>query len=98
MQMDIKSLVERNIEQDANVSMSNIWRGRPAAPSDVKRIYSLEATYLIEDKLEEQNIMKLRLPMISRKSVEKLEDDPEIRQLHFQYYKQAPERSLISGR
>lgn len=45
-----------------------IWRGKPATASDARRYYDISEAYHIEDKLEESNIPKIKLPLLSKKS------------------------------
>lgn len=48
-----------------------VWRGKPSNLSDAKRFYDFSEGYYIEDKIEETNIPnKIKLPLISKKSIE----------------------------
>jgi hypothetical protein len=45
-----------------------IWRGKPTSASDAKRFYDISECYHIEEKIDETNIPKMKLPLLSRKS------------------------------
>ena len=49
-------------------AIMKIWRGKPASANDSKRYYESSQCYFIEDKVEETNILKIKLPLISKKS------------------------------
>jgi len=52
-----------------------IWRGKPASSSDAKRYYDISECFHIEDKVDETNIPKMKLPIISKKSAKQYQKD-----------------------
>jgi hypothetical protein len=55
-----------------------IWRGKPSSANDAKRYYNFSESYYIEDKLEEANLTKMKLPLISKKAIEEIKRDDYI--------------------
>jgi hypothetical protein len=69
--MDTKLIFEgRHENSEHTEAIMRIWRGKPSSSSDAKRYYDITECYYIEDKLEETNIPKIKLPLLSRKSVQ----------------------------
>lgn len=68
--MDTKMIFDgRNDNSEHTEAIMRIWRGKPSSASDAKRYYDYSECYYIEDKLEETNIPKIKLPLMSKKSV-----------------------------
>ncbi|CDW89296.1 UNKNOWN [Stylonychia lemnae] len=54
----------------------NIWRNRPATESEARKYYSYNDVTVLEDKLEEQNVTKIKnLPYISTKAFKEIKKD-----------------------
>jgi hypothetical protein len=52
-----------------------IWRQKPTSQSDAKTYFDFRDCYYIEDKLEEQNILKIKLPLLSKNSVNSIKKE-----------------------
>src|SRR5690242_11102275 len=51
--------------------ITRIWRQSPTSSSDSKKFYNISECQCIEDKVDEGDIMKIKLPLISKRSVRK---------------------------
>jgi hypothetical protein len=68
--MDTKLIFEgRHENSEHTEAIMRIWRGKPSSLMDSKRYYDITECFYIEDKLEETNIPKIKLPLLSKKSV-----------------------------
>lgn len=59
----------RHEHSEHTEAIMRIWRAKPTSSSDAKRYYDFNEGYYIEDKLDEVNILKIKLPLLSKKSV-----------------------------
>lgn len=54
----------------------NVWREEPKSESDAREYYSSNDVIVLEDKLEEQNVTKIKkLPYISTKAFKEIKKD-----------------------
>ena len=68
--MDLKLIMDPHSERSEYIdAIMRIWRGKPSSSVDAKRYYDIKECYHIEDKLEETNISKIKLPLLSNHSV-----------------------------
>jgi hypothetical protein len=71
----LKILEGRQENSEHNEAIMRIWRGKPTSASDAKQYYDIKECYHIEDKLEETNIPKIKLPLLSNKSAQNYSKD-----------------------
>ena len=68
--MDMKIILDNhNQHSEHTEAIQRIWRAKPTSSSDAKRYYDFNEGYYIEDKLDEVNILKIKLPLLSKKSI-----------------------------
>jgi len=65
----------RNENSEHTEAIMRIWRGKPTSESDAKRFYDIDECYHIEEKLEETNISKLKLPLLCKRSAQQFQKD-----------------------
>mmetsp|Transcript_7731 Transcript_7731/g.7153 ORF Transcript_7731/g.7153 Transcript_7731/m.7153 type:complete len:101 (-) Transcript_7731:33-335(-) len=49
-----------------------LWRGKPSSSIDASRVYPLNENLIIEKKLDETVLSKVKLPLIGKKAVEEI--------------------------
>lgn len=71
-----KDILNPRVDHSETVeAIVRILRGKPGSASEAKRFYSLGESQQIEDKLDEANITKMKLPVTSKKAVEEVKKD-----------------------
>jgi len=74
--MDMKMILEgRHEHSEHTEAIMRIWRSKPSSSADAKRYYEFNEGYFIEDKLDEVNILKIKLPLLSKKSIHTIPRD-----------------------
>lgn len=74
--IDMKLILDgRHEHSEHTEAIMRIWRGKPTSASDAKRYYDIAEGYYIEDKLDEGNILKIKLPLLSKKSIHAIAKD-----------------------